>query len=86
MDRLAADRMFVSVIRRGGGALILGWQVRVVSLALIPVLLGTIIFDHGAKGFFVSNDGGGWDYPAFWAAAMLVQALLGAGRSALTKD
>ena len=70
----------------GGAALILGWQVRAVSLALIPVLLGTIIFDHGAKGFFFSNEGGGWEYPAFWAIALLVQAMLGAGQSALTRE
>lgn len=70
----------------GGIALIIGWRVRLVSLALIPVLLGAIIFDHGAKGFFFSNEGGGWEYPAFWAIALLVQALLGAGNAALTQE
>lgn len=69
----------------GGAALILGWQVRLASLALIPILLGSIVFDHGAKGFFFNNEGGGWEYPAFWAVALLVQALLGAGKAALTK-
>lgn len=70
----------------GGIALIIGWQVRLVSLALIPILLGSIIFDHGAKGFFFSNAGGGWEYPAFWAIALLVQAMLGAGNAAVTKE
>lgn len=70
----------------GGIALIIGWQVRLVSLALIPVMLGTIIFSHGANGFFFSNEGGGWEYPAFWTIALAVQALLGAGDAAVTRD
>ena len=70
----------------GGIALIVGWQVRLVSLALVPVMLGTIIFSHGAAGFFFSNEGGGWEYPAFWTAALLVQALIGPGRIAVGRE
>lgn len=70
----------------GGIALIAGWQVRLVSLGLIPVMLGTIIFSHGARGFFFSNEGGGWEYPAFWTVALAVQALLGAGNAAIGRD
>lgn len=70
----------------GGIALIVGWQVRVVSLALIPVLIGSIIFSHGQFGFFFSNEGGGWEFPAFWAVALLVQALIGGGTAALTRE
>ena len=29
--------------------------------------------------------GGGWEYPGFWAVALLVQALLGDGAFALVK-
>jgi putative oxidoreductase len=37
----------------------------------------------GAAGFFFSNPHGGWEYPAFWIVAPLVQALLGDGAYAL---
>lgn len=67
----------------GGAALILGVQVRLVALALIPLILGTIVMVHGAKGFFFNNPGGGWEFPAFWAIALLVQALVGEGAFAL---
>ncbi|MBC9247957.1 DoxX family protein [Paracoccus sp. 11-3] len=70
----------------GAIALIIGFQVRLVSLILIPLMLGTIIFSHGVNGFFFTNEGGGWEYPAFWAIALLVQALLGAGHAAATRD
>lgn len=67
----------------GGLALIAGFKTRIVSLALVPVLLGAAWFGHGAAGFFFSNAGGGWEYPVFWAIVMVVQALLGAGAWAL---
>ena len=67
----------------GGVALILGVWTRWVSLALVPVLLGSIYAPHGAAGFFFSNEGGGWEYPAFWAITLVVQALLGDGAYAL---
>lgn len=67
----------------GGIALVLGVYSRAVSLALIPILLGSIYAPHGAAGFIFSNEGGGWEFPAFWAIALLVQALLGNGSFAL---
>jgi putative oxidoreductase len=72
----------------GGIALILGVYSRAVSLALVPILLGSIYAPHGAAGFIFSNEGGGWEFPAFWAVALLVQALLGNGAFALgaTRD
>jgi putative oxidoreductase len=70
----------------GGVALILGVWTRWVSLALVPVLLGSIYAPHGAAGFFFSNEGGGWEFPAFWAIALVVQALLGNGAYALRRD
>lgn len=70
----------------GGVALILGVWTRWVSLALVPVLLGSIYAPHGAAGFFFSNEGGGWEYPAFWAITLVVQALLGDGAYALKRS
>ena len=69
----------------GGLALIAGFYTRWVSLVLVPVLLGAAWFGHGAAGFFFSNPNGGWEYPAFWAIVMVVQALLGDGAHALAK-
>lgn len=67
----------------GGIALVAGFATRAVSLALIPILLGAIFTVHLQSGFFFSNEGGGWEYPAFWAVALLVQALLGGGLYAM---
>ena len=69
----------------GGIALILGVWTRWVSLALVPILLGSIYAPHGAAGFIFSNEGGGWEFPAFWAVALVVQALLGDGAFALKR-
>ena len=69
----------------GGIALILGLYSRWVSLALVPILLGSIYVPHGAAGFFFSNEGGGWEFPAFWTVTLVVQALLGDGAYALKR-
>jgi putative oxidoreductase len=67
----------------GGIALIIGFQTRIVSLALIPVLLGSIVLVHGSKGWMFSAEGGGWEYPAFLIAASVAQALIGDGAYSL---
>ena len=64
-------------------ALILGVWTRMVALLATPILLGAIFTVHGAAGFFFTNPHGGWEYPAFWTVALLVQALLGDGAYAL---
>ncbi|MCB2151907.1 MAG: DoxX family protein, partial [Rhodobacteraceae bacterium] len=50
----------------GGLALILGIATRTVSLVLIPVLLGAT-WAHSANGWVFSSQGGGWEFPLFWA-------------------
>lgn len=69
----------------GGLALIAGVYTRWVSLALVPVIVGAGYFGHASAGFFFSNEGGGWEFLAFWTVALLVQALLGDGAYSLTK-
>jgi putative oxidoreductase len=66
----------------GGVALILGVATRWVSVALIPIMIGATLAHSGA-GFFFSNEGGGWEFPAFWTVALIVQSLLGNGAYAL---
>jgi putative oxidoreductase len=65
-----------------GIALIAGVGVRTVSLLSIPILVGATI-QHAGNGWLFGNTGGGWEFPAFWTAALLVQAGLGAGAHAL---
>lgn len=67
----------------GGLALIAGVWARAAALALVPILLGAIVTVHGANGWQFSSPGGGWEYPAFWAAALVALALIGDGAWAL---
>jgi putative oxidoreductase len=67
----------------GGAALILGLYTRIVALALVPILLGAIATAHASAGFFFNNPNGGWEFPAFWSVALIVQALIGDGAFAL---
>lgn len=62
----------------GGALLIAGLGVRVVALALLPILLGALMV-HLPNGFVFSYPNGGWEYPAFLIVASLVQALIGEG-------
>ena len=66
----------------GGAMLVLGLQVRRVSLALVPVLLGAT-WAHAANGWLFTNAGGGWEYPAMLTVLAVVQALIGEGALAL---
>ena len=70
----------------GGLALIGGIYTRAVALLMVPVLLGTIVFVHGAAGFFFSNPNGGWEYPAVWIIALIVQSMIGGGAHSLKAD
>ena len=63
----------------GGILLVAGIQTRVVALALVPVLIGSIVLVHGANGWLYTNENGGWEYSAFLIMASFAQALLGDG-------
>lgn len=65
-----------------GIALIAGVWVRLVSLLALPIMLGALI-QHAGQGWLFTAPGGGWEFPAFWTVALLVQAGLGAGAFAL---
>lgn len=65
-----------------GLALIAGIWVRVASLLAVPIMIGATI-QHLPAGWIFSAQGGGWEFPAFWTVALLVQAGLGAGAFAL---
>jgi len=78
---LAYLTMVVELV--AGVALVLGLWARLAALVAVPVLIGAVIFVHLANGFFFSAPNGGWEYPAFWAVALLVQSLVGDGAYAL---
>jgi putative oxidoreductase len=67
-----------------GGVLILaGAYTRWVAAGLVPILLGAT-WAHAGNGWVFTSANGGWEYPAFLAAAAAAQALLGDGSLALT--
>src|SRR5512134_3378600 len=61
-----------------------GVYTRAVALALVPILLGAT-WVHAGNGWLFSAPNGGWEYPAFWTVALIVQALLGDGAFALKR-
>jgi putative oxidoreductase len=65
-----------------GIALIVGFQVRLVALAGLPILFGALAV-HLPNGWVFSAANGGWEYPAFLIVASVVQALIGAGAYAV---
>lgn len=62
----------------GGVALLLGTWTRSIALLLLPILIGATL-QHAGNGWLFSAPNGGWEFPAFWTAMLLVQALLGDG-------
>jgi putative oxidoreductase len=56
--------------------------VRAVSLLMVPIMIGATI-QHLPAGWLFTAQGGGWEFPAFWTIALLVQAGLGAGAFAI---
>lgn len=67
----------------GGLLLLAGLYTRWVALALFPILLVATFKVHWASGWLFSNEGGGWEFPALFAIALLVQFLLGDGAYSL---
>ena len=66
----------------GGAALIFGVATRAVAILTLPPLIGAL-YVHAGNGWVFSSEGGGWEFPLFWAIANLSIALLGSGAFAL---
>lgn len=62
-----------------GMMLLLGLQVRLAALMLLPVTLGIIVF-HFPNGWVFFSSGGGWEYPQLILFALLAIFTLGPGR------
>lgn len=66
----------------GGLAILVGFHGRVVSVLLLPILLGALAI-HAPNGWVFNAPNGGWEYPAFLALTALAHGLLGDGALAL---
>jgi len=69
----------------GGLMLVLGVQVRWVSVVMIPILLGAT-WAHAGNGWVFNAPNGGWEYPLYLTILAGVQALLGEGAFALSRS
>jgi len=69
----------------GGVAMVFGLYARQVALGLLPILL-VATFVHVPNGWVFTNQGGGWEYPAFLCIASIVQWLLGDGKAVLASS
>ena len=66
----------------GGLALILGFYARVAAVLQLPVLLGATLV-HLPNGWMFASPNGGFEFPLFWATALLALALAGPGALSL---
>jgi putative oxidoreductase len=66
----------------GGIAILTGFYARIVSVALLPVLLGALLV-HAPNGWVFNAPNGGWEYPAFLVLAAVVHILIGDGAFAV---
>jgi len=71
---------YATIIGEIGGGLLLiaGVYTRIVAVTLIPILLGAT-WVHSGNGWVFSSEGGGWEFPAFWAAIQVAIAAIGPG-------
>lgn len=66
----------------GGSMIVLGAYGPVASLALLPLLAGSLLA-HVGNGIFATVPGGGWLYPAILMMGALLHARIGDGAGAL---
>lgn len=66
----------------GGLALITGVWARTAAFLMVPILLGAAA-QHAPNGWVFNATGGGWEYPVFWALALVASGLIGPGAFAL---
>ncbi len=69
----------------GGLAILAGFYGRQASLLLVPILL-VATWVHLPNGWVFTATNGGWEYPAFLAAASLVHWLVGDGAYAARRS
>ena len=70
----------------GGAMLVLGIYARWVAIALMPALVGALIWAHGGNGWVFTAPNGGWEYPAYLIVLSAAQFLLGDGTLVLRRS
>lgn len=80
---LAYIVMYAEVL--AGIALIIGYQVRAVAIASLPILLGAL-WVHTGKGWLFSNPGGGWEFPLVLIVMAVIVAIQGGGTCPISKN
>ncbi|MEO9780494.1 MAG: DoxX family protein [Sedimentitalea sp.] len=68
----------------GGTALLIGVYARLVALAALPLLLGTV-WVHSANGWLFSSEGGGWEFPLLLVVMAIAVVAQGAGPFAVKR-
>ena len=66
----------------GGLAILVGFHGRLVSLALVPLLIGAFVV-HTGNGWLWNAPNGGWEYPAFLVVVAMAHVLIGDGAFAV---
>ena len=66
----------------GGLALVTGFYARVAAALQLPILLGATLV-HLPNGWMFASQGGGFEFPLFWAVALMALALIGPGALAV---
>ncbi|MDA5193156.1 DoxX family protein [Govanella unica] len=61
-----------------GILLVIGVMPRLMALLLLPIQFGALTVHYG-NGWIFTNQGGGWEYPAFLVIVALALVLLGDG-------
>ena len=66
-----------------GVLILLGLFTPLACAALISTMIVAIVVSHRASGFFIFNEGQGWEYCALICVAALALATMGAGKYSL---
>lgn len=77
---------YLTILFEIGGGLFLLLGILVELFALLTVIQMIVItYVHSPNGWSFTNQGGGWEYPAFMALTALALLLLGGGRFSVMK-
>jgi len=84
MLKPALQARFASLSEIGAGVLLItGIFVPIAAGAVVAIMIVAIVVEHRSNGFFIFNEGQGWEYTAIVAIASLSLGALGGGKYSL---